>query len=283
MLISDLKTSNNLNNQSMKKLFFAFIILSMSAIGFAQPLNDIASRETVEKKPVLKYPPLREADIMWEHRVWRVVDVREKINQRFAYPNATLFELLTSAAREGEIPLYSTETDDFSHKLGVKDLDAILFTSDTIIVWDPQFYTEELRVVQNSLNPEDVKRYRIKETWFFDSQTATMKVRILGIAPMIDVHDEYGNFRYEKPLFWIHYPSSREALARETVFNPGNDSSRMTWEDLFEMRQFSSYVYKESNVGDYKLDQHYAGVDLLLQAEKIEQTIFNYEHDLWSK
>jgi len=266
----------------MKKLFFALAILLMNAIGFAQPLNDIANREVVQEKPVLKYPPIREADIMWEKRIWRVIDVREKINQPFAYPNASFFQILTNAAREGEIPLYSTETDDFSHQLNVDELDAILFKSDTIIVWDPVTYEETLKVVHNQLNPEDVNRFRVKETWFFDSQTATMKVRVLGIAPMIDVHDEHGNFRYEKPLFWIHYPSSRNALARETVFNSGNDSSQMTWEDLFEIRRFSSYIYKESNVRDCKLDEHYAGVDLLLQSDKINRTIFNYEHDLWS-
>jgi gliding motility associated protien GldN len=266
----------------LTKLFFALAFLSISTISFAQPLNDITNREVVQEKPVLKYPPIREVDIMWERRVWRVLDVREKINQPFAYPNASFFEILTSAAKSGEIPLYSTETDDFTHELTVDELNNILFTSDTVTVFDPEIYTEEIRVVQNELNAEDVKRYRVKETWFFDSQTATMKVRILGIAPMIDVYDDSGNFRYEKPLFWIHYPSSRNALARETVFNTGNDSSRMTWEDLFEMRQFSSYVYKESNVGDYKLDEHHAGVDLLLQADKIERKIFNYEHDLWS-
>jgi gliding motility associated protien GldN len=268
--------------QSMKKLFFALAILSISAVGFTQPLNDITNRGVVREKPVLKYPPIREADIMWEKRIWRVLDVREKINKPFAYPEASFFEILTSAAEAEEIQLYSTETDDFSQELSIQELNDLLFKSDTISVWDPVTYVKTLQVVQNKINDEDVKRFRIKETWLFDSQTATMKVRILGIAPMIEVHDDNGNFRYEKPLFWIHYPSSRNALARETVFNTGNDSSRMTWEDLFEMRRFSSYIYRESNVGDYKLDEHYAGVDLLLQADKIERTIFNYEHDLWS-
>lgn len=266
----------------MKKSFVILAIIVLNGVGFAQPLNDIADREVVQEKPVLKYPPLREADIMWEHRVWRVIDIREKINQPFAYPNATFFEILTNAAREGAIPLYSTETDDFSHELQIEELDAILFKTDTISVWDPVTYIETIQIVSNALNPEDIKRFRVKETWFFDSQTSTMKVRILGIAPMIEVRDNHGNFRYEKPLFWIHYPTSRETLSRNTVFNSGNDSSRMTWEDLFEMRKFSSYIYKESNVLDSKLDQHYAGVDLLLQSDKIKQTVFNYEQSLWS-
>jgi hypothetical protein len=56
----------------------------------------------------------------------------------------------------------------------------------------------------------------------------------------------------------------------------------MTWEDLFEMRFFASYIYKESNVYDRRLQDYLSGVDLLLEADKIKQEIFNFEHDLWS-
>jgi len=132
------------------------------------------------------------------------------------------------------------------------------------------------------LNPEDVKRFRMKEVWFFDEETSTLQVRILGIAPLIDVNDENGNFLYEQPMFWIYYPAVRELLAKERVFNPGNDASPNTWEDLMEMRFFSSYIYNESNVYDRSLQMYLSGVDLLLEAESIKNEIFNFEHDLWS-
>ncbi|MEL6845924.1 MAG: gliding motility protein GldN, partial [Bacteroidota bacterium] len=61
-----------------------------------------------------------------------------------------------------------------------------------------------------------------------------------------------------------------------------NDSSLTSWEDLFEMRFFASYIYKASNVRDYRLEDYLSGVDLLLEADKIKQEIFNLEHDLWS-
>lgn len=266
----------------MKKSILIPIIIFISFSSFAQPLNDIVDRKIVAEKKVLKYPNLRENDIMWEKRVWRVLDVREKMNLPFAYPKAPLFQIITEASADGEIPLYSVETDDFAEVLTMNEIDNLLSETDTVEVFNPETYEPELKVVRNEINVEDVKRYRIKEVWYFDSHSATLKVRILGIAPMIDVFDENGNFRYEKPLFWVHYPSSRKTFARYTVFNSQNDNSRQTWEDLFEMRQFSSYVYKESNVHDTRLQEHLTGVDLLLQSRKIEQGIFNYEHDLWS-
>ena len=71
-------------------------------------------------------------------------------------------------------------------------------------------------------------------------------------------------------------------LSRELVFTEGNEAARMTWEDLFEMRKFSSYITKDGNVRDNRLQDLYTGVDLLLEAEKINLEIFNYEHDIWS-
>jgi hypothetical protein len=71
-------------------------------------------------------------------------------------------------------------------------------------------------------------------------------------------------------------------LTRHRVFTDGNDASPLSWEDLFEQRRFSSYIYKESNVTNRRLQDIYSGVDILLEGEKIKQEIFNWEHDLWS-
>jgi gliding motility associated protien GldN len=107
-------------------------------------------------------------------------------------------------------------------------------------------------------------------------------VRILGIAPLIDVTDNDGNFRFEKPMFWIYYPQARELFARHRVFTMGgNNNATISWEDLLEMRSFASYIYKDSNVQDRKLEEYLSGVDLLMQSERIKSEIFNFEHDLW--
>ncbi|GJM33999.1 MAG: hypothetical protein DHS20C18_30000 [Saprospiraceae bacterium] len=247
-----------------------------------QPLDDIVEKRTIVEKRILPYDHVREADIFWEKRIWRVIDVREKMNLPFAYEDRPFFTILMDAAENDEITVYSTEDDKFTAKLQPDEVSAMGATIDTVITFDPETYEEQIQIVRNELNPEDVKRFRIKEVWFFDEETSTLQVRILGIAPLIDVKDDNGNFKYEKPMFWVYYPEARKVLARERVFNFGNDASPITWEDLLEMRFFASYVYKESNVFDRRLQEYLSGVDLLLESEKIEQQIFNFEHDLWS-
>ena len=247
-----------------------------------KPLDDIVEKRLTFEKRVLPYDHLREADIFWEKRIWRVLDVREKMNLAFAYPERPFFTILMEAAEAGEITVFSTEDDKFSIPLTPDEVASMGASVDTIATVDPETYEETFQVVRNEVNPSDVKRFRLKEIWFFDEETSTMQVRILGIAPLIEEFDDNGNFKYERPMFWVYYPEAREVLARERVFNIANDSSPMSYEDLFEMRFFSSYIYKEYNVFDRRLEDYLSGADLLMESEKIRQEIFNFEHDLWS-
>lgn len=247
-----------------------------------KPLDDIVEKRMVNERRVLAYEPIREADIFWEKRVWRVIDVREKMNLPFAYPEKPFFTILMDAAINGEITVYSVEDDKFTYKLEPDEVATMGASVDTVITFDPETYEEQIQVVRNDLNPEDVKRFRMKEIWFFDEESSRLNCRILGIAPLIDVNDDNGNFRYEKPMFWVYYPNIRELLARERVFNVENDAALNTWEDLMEQRYFASYIIKESNVYDRRIQDYLTGVDRLLEADKIKSEIFNFEHDLWS-
>lgn len=247
-----------------------------------RPLDDIVEKRIIDDRMVLPYQPLREADIFWEKRIWRIIDIREKMNLPFAYPEKPFFSILMEAAINGDITVYSAEDDKFSAMLDASEVATMGASVDTVTTFDPDTYEETIQVVRNELNPEDIKRFRLKEVWFFDEETSTLQVRILGIAALQDVKDDNGNFLYELPMFWVYYPECREVLARHKVFMEGNDASPITWEDLMEMRFFSSYIYKESNVYDRRLKDYMVGVDLLLEADKIKQEIFNFEHDLWS-
>ncbi|MEM9919799.1 MAG: gliding motility protein GldN [Bacteroidota bacterium] len=264
------------------KYFTAFFLFLLSIQLHAQPKDDIVERRIVKERRVLPHPPLREADIFWERRIWRLIDVREKMNLPFVYPENPFFEILARAAEEGDLSVYSAEDDKFNEALSTEELEQILFRVDTIAVPDPDNYEIRYEVVRERLFYEDIRRFRLKEVWFFDEQTASLQVRILGIAPLKDVRDEHGNFRYEQPLFWFYYPELREVLARHRVFIEGNDRAPISWEDLFEMRFFASTIYKESNVRDRRLKDYLSGVDRLLEAEKIKKELFNFEHDLWS-
>jgi gliding motility associated protien GldN len=253
------------------------------ADGLPNPIDDVVESSITAKKRVLPYDQPREADIFWKKRIWRIIDVREKMNLPFAYPKRPFVQILLEAINSKEKPLRIFQDEEFKTRLDTSAVNGLLYKIDTVMITDPVTYEQKQQIIKSEVNiTEDVQRIRVKEMWFFDKESSTMQVRILGIAPVLPVKTSTGDKIGENVLFWIYYPDARETLAREKIFNEANDGAPMTWEDVFEMRYFSSYIYKASNVKDLRLQDQYTGRDLLLEAEKIKQEIFNMEHDLWT-
>ena len=127
-----------------------------------------------------------------------------------------------------------------------------------------------------------ISAYNIKEDWFFDKQRSVLDVRIIGMCPVQEVFDgQTGDYKGEKPLFWIYFPEARHIFANEVVFNRYSDSEKRTLEDIFWKRSFSSYIYKTSNVYDRQLNEYKSNLDLLLESKNIKEVVFNMEQDFW--
>jgi len=129
---------------------------------------------------------------------------------------------------------------------------------------------------------KDIVQYKIKEDWFFDKERSVLDVRIIGIAPVIYSRDNNGNITGTEELFWLYFPECRYVFQNFFVQSRNNDSQRMSFDDLFWKRMFQSYIEKESNIYDREIDTYKAGVNALLESEKIKEKIFRFEHDLWS-
>ena len=83
-------------------------------------------------------------------------------------------------------------------------------------------------------------------------------------------------------MFWVYFPEARNYLINAEVFNlVKNDAERRTYDDIFMKRMFSSTIVKESTVYDRNVSDFMVGLDALLEAERIKEELFNFEHDLW--
>ena len=259
-------------------LWLLFAAISLNG----QPLNDICERKIIMDRRPLAYAPIQERDIFWQKRVVRVIDFREKMNQYFQSPQHHFIEILFEGIQNGKISVYDVEGEYFSRPLKVTELLQMVNTTDTIEVYDLDSAEPEFQVIQNDLDYNSITSIRLLETWFFDSQTSQLKVRILGIAPILTVYDDFGNKRYDKPLFWLHYPGARDYLAQQQLAHDSQSHQTISWEDQLERRFFASTIFQVSNIRGDRLKDRYSGIHLLEQAEKEKQEIFNFEHDLWS-
>jgi len=291
-------------------LTFTFLLcltnISAQDVLTPEEMNSVYKKEKHHNKKVQPYAPLRQADVMWSRKIWREIDLRQKINHPFYYPEndgvahtindrKSLIDVIYSAIKEGSITAYGNAAmdDEFREEMTKNDISTIGGAKEELIEvidWDAVAQgadpdeAKTTKLNKSEFNRNTVKKWRLKEEWFFDKQRSVMDVRILGIAPLQEDKDEVtgdltGTF---SPLFWVYFPEARNILVNAEVFNlVKNDAERRTYDDIFWKRMFGSTIVKEANVMDRKINEYMVGLDALLEAERIKEEIFNIEHDLW--
>jgi len=261
-------------------------VLSSVQVNAQNVLDGIYIKEHAPSRRVVPYTPLREADVMWLKRIWQVIDLREKINHPLYFPvekimdRRSLTQVVYQSVLEGTITPYGTLDDEFTIQLTKAEVEQMTSKVDTEFI-ENQFGEIEPVPIKEEFNPGAVKRYRLKEEWFFDNQKSVLEARIIGMCPITEKFDENGEYKGELPLFWIYFPEARGTFANVPIYNTHNDAERRTLEDLFWKRRFSSYIYKETNVYDRRIQDYKTDLDLLLEGQAIEKSIFDFEQDLW--
>ena len=258
--------------------------------------NDNAfDKSSVNTRTPLGYEHLRWDDALFSEKVWREIDLREKINKPFVYEaesdngSQIFVNMLLKAVNSGEVTAFNPSDDRFTTPMTMAEISQLTQGSaDTVArtdVNDPNKVVEYV-VTKASFDAKSINKIRIKEEYVFDREASRLFVRILGICPLKTSYLPNGKERGVTPMFWIYYPDLRPTLAKYEVYNPKNmGNGRMTWEELFESRMFSSYIVKSTfenpsnkTIRSYIKDPILA----LLEGDNIKDKIFNYEQDLWS-
>ncbi|TNF45474.1 MAG: gliding motility protein GldN [Bacteroidetes bacterium] len=281
----------------MKKLIaylgvIIFLLILSGNQTEAQIVNGAYKRTDIIQKKPMPLPSVREADIFWSQKLWRIIDLREKMNLPLFYPTVeidgrmNLISLLLNGIENGQITPYDASLDDdFKVPMSFEQVKAS-FGAEATTEEKIDFDTGERTMVtiQGEIRPNDIKQYMIKEEWYFDKQTSTMNVRIIGICPIrefVRAGDATGQVQRQK-LFWVYYPEARPLLSTNLVLNPYNSAQQVSFDDLFIKRTFNSYVVIRENVyNNREISAYLSGKDAMLESKRIEDEIFNYEQDLW--
>ncbi|MDR3235805.1 MAG: gliding motility protein GldN [Prevotellaceae bacterium] len=291
----------------MKRTITLFTFVVVAVTMYAQTLetgkhslvlDGITKAEVIKEKEAIPYPSIREDDVFWSRRVWRVVDLRERLNYPLYYPTQVMqsrksfVQTLVTAVENGSLKAYGTEDDEFTSELSIDDV-------------RKRFDAEGRKVTRQKLDGSgdtsyyvagefswgDVQELLVKEVWYFDKHLSQMFVRIIGICPIrvytedlnVADDDETISEQLKKQLFWIYYPDARKILANTPCYIGDNEISHYSFDDLFLQRRFSSYITAISNNQDYRKVSSYTrnAKEAMLESERLKEEIFTFESELW--
>ncbi|MDX2172913.1 MAG: gliding motility protein GldN [Bacteroidota bacterium] len=284
----------------MKRISHSLLVLIVvlisnnfkAQVGIFQPgdyKDGIYDKENATNRRFIPYTHLREADVAWEKRTWRRIDMREKTNQPLYYPTEivvsriSFLQLMTKYILSGQIIAFSDEEFQVPfEKSVIRDKMVIRADSAEQEQFDKDgnsFIVKVAGAVDSTWMYQNFATIDVKEDWFFDKQKSVLEVRILGLGinATLKGKEDLGPVNQ----FWVYFPACRPFFAKHEVYNTKNDSERRTFEDIFWKRQFASVVYKETNVYDRQIDGYSKGLDALLESDRIKGDIFKWEHDLW--
>jgi len=292
----------------MKKIII-FILIAFSFEGYSQILDPVLGPRSYKKednaqREAIALTPIREADVMWSTRILREIDLRQKMNQPLYFP--------LDSALHGKRSLVQILYDDFINnpasnvKMYKNDNFLVPLTQEEAVrmvarqdsVWKIDSLGNAVRFFAQNLF-DDVKpkitKIELMEDQLFDKQRSVMDVRLLALSIKIPVYqvdeslDVFNNvvvFNGYKIMdgyneLWFFFPDLRPTFAVLECYKRQNDAARLSYDDIFLQRIFSSYIYREENVFDRTIANYTAGLDALLESENIKNNISELEQDLW--
>ena len=257
-------------------------------------------------------------DVIWSRYVYRIIDMRYKQNYQLYFPTKSddidyrnLFKVITDAVVDG-MPIYEKNmetikpdfkqdpvtrtsipmmfmvddplvdySDDPSH-YDISSSDAMLVHYDSIAdELSFHFYPFE-KIVKNQI------KYLTQEIVFFDKHTSRLHTKIMAIAPLqsdkISTRDNSNIMQSlrESIMFWIPFDGLRPYLAMQYAIPNRNETKRVTYDEFFQKRLYTSYIVGEGNMYNRWIPD-YTGDEEVVRKEqdRIATELLNFEQDLW--
>ena len=295
-----------MKRKNMLSIILAIFMPILSIAQVLEPLQDqpkdiingaYSKDHNQQKQEAYEYPEIVEKDVVWSRTIWREIDLRQKVNHHFYYPDVTdrnhlnpekmsLIDVIMEAiqldeghrvfkaeqnAKAGNEFKYGELT--FQEKLSLGRKGDLIDTK-----WDEYgdpVFDSLGNIVYDTIKGKafdrtNVKKWKVKEEWFFDKHRSSMNVRIIALCPVMEIPNE----DREEDMFWIYFPEYRDLLVQTKVANfTKNNAQQRSYLGVFEKRMFASRILQESNIMNRGVTDYMVGLDALLESDRIKDLI----------
>ena len=224
-------------------------------------------------------------DVVWRRDIYREIDLEQEANSGLYYPvipqgkEMNLFTYIFKLAQNGYIPIYEYSiandgNDDFSDAAKV-DLKTVLY--DHHIPYEEK--DGKLRVENNHIPSQEVNKYYLKESAYYDQSNATFHIKVLALCPIMGDKD-FG----AEPLFWVKYSDLEPYLSRQTIMTSDvNNAAVMSLDDFFTLNKYKGKIYKTNNMLGKTLTQIVGedSVKLSKEQQRIEAELEAFKNNIF--
>ena len=225
-------------------------------------------------------------DVVWRRDVYREINLTQDANAGLYYPvepqgsQMNLFTYLFKLMLRGQIKAYDYDVNSgdarFDESLRVKPLE---FLKKYEIYYERT--DRGIHIDDADIPSREVKAYFIKESSYYDQNTATFHTKVLALCPVMVRDDDFGDGGTKYPLFWVKYDDIAPFLARQTIMTSNlNNAATMSVDDYFTMNRYKGKIYKTNNMQGTTLPQDNDTLRTKAQ-NKIEQEILAFEKNMW--
>jgi gliding motility associated protien GldN len=283
----------------MKKIVLLFLTTAMATVAVAQPtkrLQEQQAQKEAEKSPTAVTISERArsqytaqtampTEVQWRRDIYRELDLKKEKNAALYYPEQPLgdrvnfFTLVLNLILDGKIKAYEYRLDGNELFTPDNELDIENMLDKFYI-----YYTKEGD--KYKIEPTDIpspEKYYIKESNYLD-QLSNFQTRVTAVCPVL-MQSDFGEKPTAYPMFWLNYDEISPYLGQTQVMTSSyNNTSNMSLDDYFVMRQYDGDIYKTSNLRNVPLSE-YCQTEEELQAERarIEKQLKDFQNGLWSE
>lgn len=301
----------------MKRYLFLAIAIVITLSAAAQPKksrvaenNKANNQKTAQKvdRASIMYPTAVAVpeEVVWRRDVYRELNLRLDENAPLYYPSTpkdgqqNLFYTLFRLLNVGRIPAYNYKTDGTEHfdranRMHFKDM-----LDRYEIYYQVDSAKRAINVSDADVPGQEVLSYFVKESSYYDQNTATFHSRIVAICPVL--HRANDEFSYESmsldeedelgdspavqkyPMFWVRFEDIEPFISKQmAMMSNHNQASKMSIADFLATNKYKGKIYMTTNLQNRAI-MDYCKTDSAVAKEqkRIEKEVSDFEKHIWT-
>ena len=248
---------------------------------------------TLTTRAQISYPATMQMaeDVVWRRDIYRELDLMQGANSGMYYPvepvgsQMNLFTYLFKLVLSGQVKAYKYNIDGNESFAADNQLKPLSLLDDYNIYYERK--DGRLKLDNSDIPSREVKGYYIKESSYFDQNSATFHTKVIALCPIMFREDDFGDGVARYPLFWVKYDDVAPFLTKQTIMTSDiNNAATMSMDDYFVKNMYRGKIYKTNNMLGQTLAQ-YCPTDSAMAKEQqrieaelkaFEQNIFGDKH-----